>query len=108
MLLDGLLSIDEVTVIGPRNPERQVGVVSFLVADTDPQVFAALLDSVHGIQVRAGLQCAPRMHQQLSTFKDGGTIRASVGPFNQPADIDALVQAVREYVQVNSQSTPQP
>lgn len=101
-LLDELQAIDKVSVVGPRDPEQQVGVVSFLVQDIDPQVFAALLDSVHGIQVRAGLQCAPRMHQRLGTFTGGGTVRISFGPFNQPADVNALMQAIREYIRGSS------
>ena len=99
-LLAGLESCPQVTVVGPANPDERVGVVSFMLENVDPQELANVLDSVHGIQVRSGLQCAPRMHQNLGTFDRGGTIRASLGPFNRRADVEALVRAVQDYAQV--------
>ncbi len=103
-LIAGLSCIEQVRVLGPHDASKQVGVVSFTVAGINLQELATVLDCVHGIQVRAGLQCAPRMHQQLGTYADGGTIRASFGPFNKSSDVAALVKAVHEYVQLNAQT----
>ncbi len=67
-------------LLGPRDAAKRVGVFS-LVHDTfTPAELAALLEQEHGILTRAGLSCAPRVHQRLGT-SDGGALRMSIGPF---------------------------
>jgi selenocysteine lyase/cysteine desulfurase len=41
------------------------------------------------------LHCAPYCHQKLGTYPDG-TVRASIGYFNTEADVDALIEAVKQ------------
>lgn len=96
-LLAGLAEIRGVTLYGPRSyePGRRVGVVSFNLNGFEPQELAALLDSTRSIQVRAGIHCAPRMHQALGT-SPRGTVRFSVGMFNTMEDLDAAVEVLRE------------
>ena len=48
-----------------------------------------------GVQVRAGFHCAALVHDHLGT-RAGGTVRASFGPFNTAADVEALCTAVAE------------
>ena len=60
----------------------------------EPQEVASLLDSAFQIQVRAGLHCAPGMHEAIGTKELGGTVRVSFGPFTTEDDIAALVAAV--------------
>jgi selenocysteine lyase/cysteine desulfurase len=71
-------------------------VVSISAAGYDPQEFAMLLDTAYSIQVRAGLHCAPKMHQALGTIDTGGTVRFSLGPFNTREEIETTIQAVGE------------
>jgi cysteine desulfurase family protein len=97
-LLDGFDSIEGVTVHGPRNTERQLGVVSISVNGVDPREVAAMLDSAHHVQVRAGIQCAPLMHQALGTTGLGGTVRFSISVFTSDEEIDVAVQALRNIV----------
>ena len=99
-LLTGLRSIAAVTIYGPAESAQRVGVVSFKVEGYNPQEFATLLDSAYQVQVRAGLHCAPLMHQALETLSGGGTVRMSVGAFNAPDEIDRAVEAVREIAAV--------
>jgi len=96
-LLEGLQGMAGLSVYGDADPRRRVGVVS-ISCELEPQVFSALLDERFGIQTRAGLHCAPRMHERLGTLSGGGTVRFSVGPFTTTAEIDAAVSAVRELV----------
>jgi selenocysteine lyase/cysteine desulfurase len=70
-------------------------VVSFNVAGYDPQELAAVLDASHGVQCRAGLHCAPRMHAALGTLEFGGAVRFSPGPFTTADDVDAAIAAVQ-------------
>lgn len=95
MLYQGLMANPRVRIVSP-DPARtsNVGVISFVLDGVDPRVAATLLDSHFGIEVRAGLHCAPLIHRSLGTLDSGGTIRASVGPFTQDADIDALLAAL--------------
>lgn len=95
-LLDRLREIRGVTLYGPPDPTQRVGVVSFNIEGYNPQELGTLLDSAYGIQVRAGLHCAPLMHRALGTLASGGTVRMSVGPFNTTEDIDRAAAAVRE------------
>jgi cysteine desulfurase family protein len=96
-LLEGLAEIRGITLYGPTQyePGRRVGVVSFNLEGFEPQELAALLDSARSIQVRAGIHCAPRMHQALGT-SPRGTVRFSVGIFNTLQDVDAAIEVLRE------------
>ncbi|MFN0199748.1 MAG: cysteine desulfurase [Planctomycetaceae bacterium] len=95
-LLDGLLSIDGVTVYGPHEVTGRIGVVSFNKAGYAPQDVAAILDASAQIEVRAGLHCAPLVHRSLGTDRGGGTVRISIGFMNTPDDIDRAIAAIRE------------
>lgn len=95
LLFAGLAANPRVRVVTP-DPERiaNAGVVSFVMEGLDSRVIASILDGQFGIEVRAGLHCAPLVHRQLRTADTGGTIRASVGPMTTEADIDALSTAL--------------
>ncbi len=95
-LLDGLLSIDGVTVYGLQEVTGRVGVVSFNKAGYAPQDVAAILDASAQIEVRAGLHCAPLVHRLLGTVREGGTVRISIGCMNTADDIDRAVASIRE------------
>jgi cysteine desulfurase / selenocysteine lyase len=95
-LLIGFESLEHVTVYGPRNADRQVGVVSISIDGYDSQEVAAMLNAGYSLQVRSGFHCAPQMHTSLETRDRGGTIRFSIGAFNTIEQIDLAVGAVRE------------
>lgn len=98
-LADGLAAIDGVTIYGPSDPALQAGVVSFAVEGYDPHELASLLASVAGVECRAGLHCAPRLHQALGTDARGGLVRFSPGVTTSDSDLDAAVEAVRQFAQ---------
>jgi selenocysteine lyase/cysteine desulfurase len=54
-----------------------------------------LLDERWGIQVRAGLHCAPLAHRSLGTLPSG-TVRFSFGCFNTNAEVDKALKALAE------------
>jgi selenocysteine lyase/cysteine desulfurase len=95
-LLDALAEIRGVRIYGPSDADRQVGVVSITVEGCSPTEVAAILDARFGVQVRAGVHCAPRMHEVLGTLAQGGTVRFSLGPFNTEDHIDSAVAAVSD------------
>ncbi len=99
-LLQGFAEIDGVRIYGPQDPTRQLAVVSVSLAGTDPRLVAGMLDSAHRIQTRAGIQCAPLMHQSLGTTGLGGTIRFSTSVFTTPEEVDAAVAALTEIASI--------
>ncbi|MEO0529707.1 MAG: aminotransferase class V-fold PLP-dependent enzyme [Planctomycetota bacterium] len=95
-LARGLAAIDGVTVYGPAEADRQAGVVSFQATGYDSHELAMLLSQIAGVESRAGLHCAPRLHAALGTSEFGGLVRLSPGTMTTSAEIDATVEAVSQ------------
>jgi len=88
-----LCGIQDLRLLGdPSAP--QVGVISFVPRRMDT---GDLCDSLgrSGFALRAGLHCAPSIHQWLGTLHTGAC-RASVGIYNTEDDVDQLAQAVAQ------------
>jgi cysteine desulfurase / selenocysteine lyase len=64
---------------------------------TTPHELAAILDSEFGIETRAGLHCAPLIHQYLGTAPDG-TLRVSFSASTSDQHLQVLVDALAEIV----------
>ena len=95
-LIAGLRSIENITIYGPIEPAKRVGVVSFNMQGMDPQELATMLDVSHRVQARAGFHCAPRMHESLGTPPLGGTVRLSVGWSTTSEEIRQAIEAVEQ------------
>lgn len=90
-LRHGLERMRGVRVLGHPGAEK-VGVISFVPAFMDPGQLADQLASA-GFALRAGLHCAPSIHQWLGTLHSGAC-RASVGIYNTEQEVDQLLEAV--------------
>jgi cysteine desulfurase/selenocysteine lyase len=77
-------------VYGPPVEERS-GVVSFTIEGIHPHDLATVLDQ-EGVCIRAGQHCAQPLMRRLGV---PATARASFYVYNDEADVDALVRAVR-------------
>jgi len=93
--------INGLTVHGPRSTAHRTSVVSITLDGYDPQELAAVLESSHRIQCRAGLHCAPRMHAALGTTEGGGTLRLSPGYSTTLDEIDLVATALEEVASVS-------
>jgi cysteine desulfurase family protein len=82
-------------VFGHCDAGRRVATLSFRSPALPAAELGGILDQAFDIAVRPGLHCAPYIHRSLGTFPDG-TVRVSPGPFSTEADIDRLVDALRE------------
>ncbi len=100
-LLNGLQTISGLKLYGPKTTENRTSVVSFTLEGYDPQELAAALDVTGGVQTRAGLHCAPRMHQALGTLESGGTVRLSPGWSTTSTEIDQTLELLSELASVN-------
>ncbi len=101
-LWNNLRSINGITLYGPEtSPGRTVAVVSLTVEGADCGEVGYILESSYGILCRTGLHCAPLAHQAIGTHPEG-TVRLSPGFFTTKKDIDFLIQALVEIVQLAS------
>jgi len=90
-VLDGLQEIDGTQILGPASLQNRYPVVSFMLDGVHPHDVAQTLDSF-GVAVRAGHHCAQPL---MDRFDLDGTTRVSIAPYNDNADIDALLAGVR-------------
>ena len=95
LFLNGLSLIKGVSLYGPRDAASRVAVVSLNLAGWSPSDLARELDREYGIMTRAGLHCSPRAHRTIGTLPRGA-VRFSFGPFNTPAEIEAVLCALDE------------
>ena len=86
-ILDGLASLPGVTVQGPAGTQARLGVVSFSVEGVHPHDVCQLLDE-GGVCLRGGHHCAQPL---MDAFDLTATARASLAPYNDAADVDALI-----------------
>ena len=94
-LLNGLGEIDGVTVYGPMNPRRRVGIVAFNVRDLNPYDVALTLDNDYDIAVRSGHHCALPLMKELFKLKEGN-VRASTYLYNTKEEVEKLLGAVED------------
>ncbi len=94
-LRQGLKEVPGLKLHGTDDVTQSVAPVSFVIEGIEPQEFSIVLDQSFQIAVRAGLHCAPLMHEMLGTAPQG-SIRFSPGYFNTSNEIDQSIKAVRE------------
>lgn len=90
--LESMLSINHLTVYGPRDPNYRGGVISFNIADIHPHDLATIMND-HGIAIRSGHHCAQVLMQRLDV---PATSRASFYIYNTKEEIDKFVNAIKE------------
>jgi cysteine desulfurase / selenocysteine lyase len=86
--VDKLSRIPEVQVV--PGGQHRLSVISFNVDGVHPHDVGTVLDQ-HNVAVRVGNHCAQPLMDKLGL---AGTVRASLGVYNDAADIDRLVAAV--------------
>ncbi len=98
LLVEGLASLPGARVLGASVPvERRVAIctLSLPVPSMDQTSLARWLADAHGILVSGGYHCAHILHHRMRL---DGTLRASAHLFNDEADVEKLVVALRELV----------
>ncbi|UPT73510.1 MAG: cysteine desulfurase [Elusimicrobiota bacterium] len=86
-----ILEAEGMTVLGPKDPAKRSGVVSFNVPGLHPHDVGTAFD-LEGVAVRVGHHCCqPLMHQ----LQCGGTARASFYLYNDQSDVDSFARALK-------------
>ena len=80
--------------------ETLCGVVAFNLLDLDSAYVADVLNE-NGIAVRAGLHCAPLVHEHLGTL-DRGAVRVSIGCDNTDKEILTLSTVLENIVRTHT------
>ncbi len=91
-LLDGLAADRRIRVRGPLGLQSRLSVVSFDMDGAHPHDICQILDA-RGVACRGGHHCAQPL---MDRFDLPGTTRASIGIYNDAADIDALLDGLGE------------
>jgi cysteine desulfurase/selenocysteine lyase len=89
-MLERLAEVPGLRVVGPPEPERRGGLASFTIEGMHAHDIAELANR-GGVCIRAGHHCAQPLMRCLGV---GATARASVGVYNEPRDVDALIDAL--------------
>jgi cysteine desulfurase/selenocysteine lyase len=89
-MLERLSDVPGLRVTGPPEAEARGGLVSFTIEGMHPHDIAELADR-GGVCIRAGHHCAQPLMRCLGV---SATARASIGVYNEPSDIDALVDSL--------------
>ncbi|MBC7794668.1 MAG: aminotransferase class V-fold PLP-dependent enzyme [Clostridia bacterium] len=116
MLLERMTRIDGLRIYGSADPTKRAGVVSFNIKGFEHGLLAAYLNDFHNIAVRDGCFCAHPYVKQLMRFgveeekcfrtqmvqgdrrNIPGMVRASLGIYSTPDDVEALGQALEAFV----------
>jgi selenocysteine lyase/cysteine desulfurase len=92
-LRDGLSSLRGVQLYCAETLEDHLPLLLCNIKGMEPEHVSTILDGDFGIATRAGLHCAPLVHQDLGTSPKGG-VRFSLGPFNTDEEIDEVLKAM--------------
>lgn len=97
-LLDGLATLDDVTVFGITDPNRldeRIPTVPFTWPRLSPRATAEFLGE-RGICCWSGNYYALRLMERLGLEGDGGAVRIGPAHYNTVDEIDRLIEALRE------------
>jgi cysteine desulfurase family protein len=93
-LISQLADDKRFTIYGSKDAAKHVGCVSINIDGMKPGAVGLDLDRLGSIAVRAGLHCAPYVHQKIGSFPDG-SVRISPGYFSTTEDVDVAVETLR-------------
>ncbi len=96
-LLDGLSTLDGIRIIGPTGLQQRQGVVAFEVDGVHAHDVCQLADQLAGVAMRGGHHCCQPLMRRFAT---DATARASLAPYNDTDDIDALIRGLDQTIQM--------
>ncbi len=95
-LLEAFSAWDDVIVYGPRPGQPRVAALSVNFGDMPADQAGAILDGDHCVCVRAGLHCAPLVHEDEGTIRRKGTLRFSPGYFTDEEDMERVIKGIAD------------
>lgn len=93
-IVNGLLERD-ITIFGPKDIQKRIGVVSFEIENLPPHRIAFLLSDLFNIAVRSGHHCAYNILRYVIK-REQGTCRISTYVYNTEEEIEVFLNAIDE------------
>ncbi|MCC7196888.1 cysteine desulfurase [Candidatus Peregrinibacteria bacterium] len=91
-----LREFPKLKLLGPEDPAKAGGAVSFVVDGVHPHDIGSILND-SGVAVRTGHHCAQPLMQRLQVQ---ATVRASFSIYNDEDDVDALIGALKNVYEI--------
>ena len=88
--------MDGITVYGPRGNRPRVATLAFNIEGLPAPQVGEMLDADHHVCVRAGLHCAPLVHEDQGTAEILGAVRIAPGFFTDEEDLEQALGAIAE------------
>jgi len=88
-----LEDVKNLHLVGPEQPGKRSGVLSFNIDGLASHDIAMMLDSMAGVMIRSGMHCA---HPFYVSRAIDGSARASTYLYNSPEEIDVFTDTVRK------------
>lgn len=89
--------IPQATIIGPGDPAKRAGIVSFYVKGVDPHQIALILDESAQAMVRSGQHC---LHSWFAAQGIEGSVRASVYFYNTLEEAAIFITGLKQALKV--------
>ncbi len=93
-------NIENVRVYGPEGGRPRVATLSINIGNLPADQVGTMLDADYAVCVRAGLHCAPLVHQDANTVPQNGTVRFSPGYFTDDEDLEQAIEGVQELAEM--------
>ena len=99
-LLDAFQAMDKIIVYGPTGNGPRVATMTINIEGMLADQAGAMLDADHALCVRAGLHCAPHVHEDDGTVALNGSIRIAPGYFTDDEDVQQTIEGVADIAEV--------
>jgi cysteine desulfurase family protein len=98
-VIDSICKLNNIIFYGAFDFNNQGNLFSLNLKSVDCSELGLFLYEKFGIETRVGLHCSPQAHCALKTFSEG-SVRFSFSPYHSKEDLDFLVYAIKESVNV--------
>jgi cysteine desulfurase/selenocysteine lyase len=95
MMTSELVDLDEISLIGPKDPALRGNTFSFNIKGVNCHDVAMILDEVGNIMIRSGMHC---VHSWFNHHNIDGSARAAVYLYNTEDEIKFFNEKVREII----------
>ena len=90
-----LLQIDGLRIIGPQDPAKRGGIISFTAKNIDTHQIAMMADKMSGIMIRSGQHC---VHSWFRPHGVHSTARASVYFYNTMDEARKFAETIKKII----------
>jgi len=97
IITKGLLNLNGISLIGPKDAALHSGIISFNVGKAGSHEVALMLDKNANIAVRSGAHC---VHSWFNAHNLKGSVRASLYAYNTKEEAAVFLDAMQKLVKV--------